>query len=481
MILFTPVVMFWQLLNRFLLSPWGLLVPMALILALVAVLQLQQTPAQLAAFYAGKLNDSNEEELALLLEVLVRIGDDGVAGLVSGLTSKQENVFNAVLHVLQNEFGHWDQSDRREHHYRVFSEALLQKSEEFSPAAQAEVLRFVDRLLQLRNSSRSAETMPDRQKTIANCERILIQLGHSRRKMIDPGMPNFAPAAETVAGLNKRMKQPVLLASNGQPFVPASARKETKQDETLLADRASFDSFSVVRADRLHSYQKSLQNVPDQTLRQPVLPDIQGVPELLAEVPPLGLTAEVNPQVADNYTANRLRQAVTSPADIAEEYRNKKSGGQKDPPEKDHFLTPELRNVPLDRVPNLPAIQLMMLLHHPDPPYIESARKTLMGRDGFQEQHLKLAWRLYHPVPSIREEIIGMLPNTPSVQPSVWLAVLLNDPSGDVRYRAASFMATAGDPALQRLLAERGKRDNDERIVKLADRINDQQRGTVRR
>jgi hypothetical protein len=122
----------------------------------------------------------------------------------------------------------------------------------------------------------------------------------------------------------------------------------------------------------------------------------------------------------------------------------------------------------------------MQLLHHPDPAYADSARRTLRERDGFQETHMKLAWRLYHPVPAVRQEIVAMLPNTANVQPSVWLKELLNDPSNDVRYRTASFLATTNDPALRRLLIDRGKRDTDARIVNLAERLNDSL-GNVRR
>jgi HEAT repeat protein len=141
------------------------------------------------------------------------------------------------------------------------------------------------------------------------------------------------------------------------------------------------------------------------------------------------------------------------------------------PVSSDNFLTPELRTVPLERIPTLSTTQLMRLLQHPDPQYVVEARKTLTGRDGFQEPHLKLAFQLYHPVASVREEIVDFLPNTPNIQPTVWLTVLLNDPNDDVRYRAASYLATAGDPAMQRILIDKGKRDTDARIVNLADRL----------
>jgi len=123
----------------------------------------------------------------------------------------------------------------------------------------------------------------------------------------------------------------------------------------------------------------------------------------------------------------------------------------------------------------------MQLLHHHEQGYVDAARRTLMSREGFQETHLRLAWRLYHPTPAVRQEIVAMLPQTANVQPSVWLTVLLNDPNNDVRFRTASFLATTGDPALQRLLIDRGKRDGDPRITSLANRLDESQSGTVRR
>jgi len=104
-----------------------------------------------------------------------------------------------------------------------------------------------------------------------------------------------------------------------------------------------------------------------------------------------------------------------------------------------------------------------------------------MSREGFQEPHLRLAWRLYHPIPAVRQEIVAMLPHTANIQPSVWLTVLLDDPNNDVRFRTASFLATTSDPALQRLLIDRGKQDGDARITGLANRLDEMQRGAVRR
>ena len=483
-VLFAPLSFFWQLLNQFLLSPWGFIIPMTLLIALFAVLQLQKTPAQIVRFYAEQLEICDEVELPLLLEVLVRSGEVGVSGLVKGLASQRESVFTACQNVLQQEFDRWKETDQREHHFVVFSEALLQTCGQFSSTGQAEAIRFVDQIMQIRSVTDAPGSTSDRQKTIAHCEQILAQLESMRRKRIEPQHPDFAPSANTVASLDRRTRQPVLLASNGQPFVPTSARNNGG-NETLLTDAGSFNTFSVSRGDRLWAYQKSRQNRPAENGDNPRLSEDWESPEfarfsaLGSESLPSSFTSDIERKIAQNFSENNSDRSNF--ADISENYRDKKlseSGGTFD---SDNFLTSEILDMPLDRVPNLPTTQLMRLLHHPAPSYVESARKTLTGRDGFQETHLKLAWRLYHPIPAVRQEIMEMLPNTPNVQPSVWLTVLLSDPSNEVRYRTASFLATTHDPALQRLLIDRGKRDTDVRIVNLADRLNESQRESVRR
>ena len=474
--MFTPLSLCWHLLNQFLLSPWGLIVPMTLLIALFSILQLQKTPTGLAQFYAEQLETCDNVELPKLLERLVRLGDPGVPGLVQGLSSHRELVFTACRNVLQQELDRWQESERREHHFLVFSEALLDSCRQFSPAAQEQTLQFVDQMMQIRSSAHSPEAAADYQKTIAHCGQILSQLESMRRRRIDPQHDDFAPQSDTIASLERRTKQPLLLASNGQPFVPTSARHHA-ENEMNRTDVASFNAYAVPRAERLQAYHNSLQNRPADDRSHPRLSENRESTSMAMFSPVQSLSAGIEQKIAQQFPTNDSEPIAVLPTDISEEYRQKKlseSGGMFDA---DNFLTSELLDVPLERVPQLPTTQLMRLLHHSNLQYIESAQKTLVGREGFQDSHLKLAWRLYHPTPAVRQEIVALLPNIPNVQPSVWLTVLLSDPNSDVRHRTASFLATTNDPALQRLLIDRGKRDNDARIVNLAERLNESRRG----
>ena len=481
--MFTPLSFLWHLLNQFLLSPWGLVVPLTLLIALVAVQQVQKTPVQLAQFYAEQLETCAEADLPRLLNILVQMGDAGVSGLVKGLTSNRESIFTACRDVLQHEFDRWQESEQREHHFLVFSEALLEMCRQFSPAAQEEAMQFVDQIMQIRSvHAVSPESVANRQQTIAHCERLLSLLESQRRRRSDPTHKDFDPTTLTVTSLNQRTRQPVLLASNGQPLIPASSPQE--KDETLLADTESFNPFSVPRADRLMAYQRAHQN-PAQQNRfaedrgNPRLSHDRETSAMVSSLSPQGLAAEMEQKVAQNFFAVNDSEPPRN-TDIVEEYRSQKLIESGETFQSDNFLPPELQNTPLDRIPHLPTTQLMQLLHHPESAHVESARKTLIARDGFQESHMKLAWRLYHPIPAVRQEIVAMLPHTSNVHPSDWLKVLLNDPNSEVRYRTASFLVTTNDQTLQRLLIDQGKRDTDVRIVNLADRLNDSQ-GNIRR
>jgi hypothetical protein len=487
-ILLMPLVFLWQLLNQFLLSAWGLVVPMALLITLFAVQQIQKTPHQLAQFYAEQIETCEEAELPRLLKNLLQLGDAGIPGLVQGLASRRETVFTLCRNILQHELDRWQASDQREHHFLIFAEALLQKCDQFSPAAQVEAIRFVDQMMQIRPAASSPESIANRQQMIAHCERILARLESVRRRRIEPLHPEFAPQPDTVAALDQRTRQAVLLASNGQPFMPTSARQEEQNETLLAAGSGSYNPFSVPRADRLLAYQRSQQNNLANEQNNPRLSDDWATPVIARFAPPSAFTVEMERKFAQNFPENNSNSSSSNSnhsetshiPNISEEYRHQKLNELESPFHSDSVLPPGLQNTPLDHVPNLPTTQLMQLLHHRESAYAETARRTLTSRDGFQEPHLKLAWRLYHPIPAVRQEIVAMLPSTPNIQPSVWLRVLLNDPSNDVRYHAASFLATANDPALRRLLIERGKRDTDPRIINLADRLNDSQ-GNIRR
>ncbi|MDR1963973.1 MAG: hypothetical protein LBQ50_09365 [Planctomycetaceae bacterium] len=492
----------WRIVGQLFLSPWGLIVPLTLLALLFLVSQLSQTSKQIAEGYAKELESCEEPKIPVLADRLVRLGEHGIPGLVRGLCSPREPVFIVCRDTLQNEMERWEQLpvSERLRQYRFLSAALLDQATKFGATARTETSLLAQKILRNLVVSKKSGSSDGRLVT-RNCEQFLSLVETTRTKRAVPNdLVPAVEASEAAARFSRGPFDTTLMTAQGTPF--QSDISGELQQETEIARNEAVDLLAVGRAERLYAYHQSplfqkqfetpsrfpaIESLPNQTV-----PDSNRATEMLASMTRLGtspalaeststLLAEPQGKVAGRYFSPETKTGTT---------RNglEKNGSDHPLPMADDFseetetLLPwELRELPLEKVSNLSSARLMRLLHHPDDRYVSEARKTLIARDGFQDIHLKLAYRLFHPVSSVRMEMISMLPNTHGVRSDVWLSVLLGDPDNDVRYRAASFLATAGDPAMQRLVIDKGKRDSDARIVNLADQLLEQQRHRVRR
>lgn len=518
-----------RFLQKFLLSPWGLLLPCTIIAAVLISMGLSKNSTELAENYLKSLETCEEREIPVLLEALVELGEPGIPALVQGLKQPREAVFAAVRQKLNAELERWEKLDEesRLRRYRVLSRALLEQGRSLEDEGQGVALMLGRRML--RNLAISSDTpsvgdarLKDVTAISRNCERLASMIETRRKKMLKPNGPENEAGVEGIARFENRTFDPTLMASMGRPF-----RRDEAEHDPPAGDR-TVDDFAVPRAERLQVYHDSRQY--QQQLASPYrrpgtmslpldraeeTPSEQGLAsrEMLASMeprrietmkkisdapatmPPGLVRSESLGPVARRHVSLRdapLQDGLDT--DIGRDYRSKKLAADKEDARNqerlsanaavsdvEFFLPRDLREMPLERIPDLSSARLMRLLQHTDDRYVSEARKTLIARDGFRDVHLKLAFRLFHPAPSVREELVALLPNTTGVQPRVWLSVLLDDPNSDVRYRAASFLATTGDPSLRRLLIERGKRDTDSRIVNLADQLQEQQGNRSRR
>ncbi len=177
-------------------------------------------------------------------------------------------------------------------------------------------------------------------------------------------------------------------------------------------------------------------------------------------------SAPIGSKVAKDAAAQNLS------ADFAREYlTNETLASAPHGKQKSVFLSEELAQTAISSYDRLTSSQLMRLLHHHDISHVNAARRVLASRDGFSESHLQLAYRLYHPDHERRRELVTRLSETPGTRNAAWLRELLNDPDNNVRYQAASFLATSQDLNLRLLLIEKGQHDRDARIVQLAERL----------
>ncbi|MDR2440270.1 MAG: hypothetical protein LBE12_13000 [Planctomycetaceae bacterium] len=528
-VIFIAGIFLWKVIGQFFLSPWGLIVPLTLLSVLFLFSQLTQTSRQIAESYAKELEFCEESKIPELVGRFVRLGEYGIPALVQGLSSSREPVFLACRNTLQHEMEQWEQlpASERLRYYRFFSAALLDKATQFGTTAQAEAQLFAQQILRNLVVSPKGES-PDSRLVTRNCEQLLALIETPPTKPLLSGTGNsvipidsVVPAdtsSEKTARFSRGGIGTALMTAQGRPF--RSEISEELQQGTDIAGQESGDMFAVSRAERLYAYHQSPlfqkqfgtssqhfepQSLPGRIFTNPMfpgqeVPDREGLGddsmEMLASMTSSrfsgsSLVIAKSPEILyakpENKVAGNIRLPEKQEKEISRNIPEKRDSTQylaaasEFLEDSEQLLPWELREITLEKIPNLSSVRLMRLLHHPDERYVSEARRTLIVRDGFQDNHLRLAYRLYHPVASVRMEIISMLPNTHGVRSEVWLSALLADSDNEIRYRAASFLATANDPALQRLVIDKGKRDPDTRIVNLADQLLQQQRHRVRR
>jgi hypothetical protein len=426
-------------LGRTFLSPWGLLIPMSLCVAIVFALQLHNAPQAVLNQYEQELETCKAEEISKLFDALQRSGEKGLPSIVRKLGSPREPVFAKANEILNT---------TPPKHFEILSKHLLKNAPNFPPTGQTAAVKLTQKML--RELVALPKTDSNAHQATRNCEELLWTIETARKKINEPSGEFNPPLFDSVVQFNQKPQDSTLMAGIGKPFDDSPATASSDID----------DSFAAARAERLYAYQRtggrtgtSGGNVLIPSTEQEIAA-ASTIPAADSSLPttPLAVPmAELNGKIASNYIERMTEQpsATVLPSSAAE-------------------------NVKLSGIPDLPTETLMRLLQHTDDKVVAEARKTLVGRDGFRDAHLKLAFRLFHQNAAVREEVLNLLPTTAGTQPNVWLSVLLNDPDANIRYRAASALATAGDPSMLRLVIDKGKRDSDARIIRLADQLQQQ-------
>ena len=101
------------------------------------------------------------------------------------------------------------------------------------------------------------------------------------------------------------------------------------------------------------------------------------------------------------------------------------------------FLDDRLRQIAVRDLSKLPTQDLMRLLNHDQQEISRQSENLLKNRDGFQDEHIRLATKLYHPDVNIRKSILPQLVQDDQLEVSNWVSELLKDPDREVRYATA--------------------------------------------
>jgi len=149
--------------------------------------------------------------------------------------------------------------------------------------------------------------------------------------------------------------------------------------------------------------------------------------------------------VLDNQTAPSAKSATSSrvgfyslysatPAPVQPQKNDQILIARDQPPLASPFLNERLQRVAIRDLSKLPTQDLMKLINHANSEISVQSETLLKKRDGFQEEHVQLARKLYHPDSSVRKSLLPQLADNDQLETFSWLSELLKDPEQEVRY-----------------------------------------------
>ncbi|MDR2172408.1 MAG: HEAT repeat domain-containing protein [Planctomycetaceae bacterium] len=485
------------LLVKFFRSVWGFIVPASILLAIAMAFFVAQNQRDLAADYAAQLMVCDDGDVERLVGLLRSLDVAGLVELVNCLRSDREKIFFTCCDAIDEELKKLPNSPdekNRDKIYLAMTGAMLQLAPQLKPVAKNAVNQFVQQIMTDLVNIKSNGRSHNLQLATMNCEKIHDVIEPTLQQIAGKISESQKTKPKTIARYRASNFHDELLAANGKPF------KQTLQDNNKILDNREYladnstpqknyneqldNPIPPIPNPKLNyneiaknTNQNILTNLPNDNYYQsadensfPILPKLDATNNKIASQynhhyenfenqPP----EKIDDNAAANTHKKRTKPEKFQHLDIKNPFDNYDDA--------DYFLPVDLRNINLNRVSSLPTNQLMRLLQHPDSNYVLEARRTLIARDGFGNEHLSLAYKLYHYNPAVRKEIIAHLSETNGVLVNAWLTELLNDPNNEIRYNAAALLSTSKDPNTRKLLIEKCQHDADTRIVNLINQL----------
>lgn len=280
---------------RLLASPWGLILPITGIVALIFASMLDKVPRQIALDLVEAAAKADAADIPGIMRELEDLDDNAVPAYIRGIALSRDEVF----------FPCRDAVDRRlktartlpvaqsEHFYLLLSEELCQAVDSLPPLAVDVAVDWSRAILRdlLR---RENEVFPERNRITVRCEEVL----------------SYASTENALASARRETLPPQLL-TNGEPHHWESDFLEEPDAGEQYAEspksRHLYDRFAVERAAELVAYYRNRGEIPPERLF-----DAPGSAELM-ESPDL-------PRFPDRpgaFSAEMLA-AILSPSTMAE-------------------------------------------------------------------------------------------------------------------------------------------------------------------
>ena len=338
----------------------------------------------------SQFEKSNINQKDSIAKQLTQYDEVGIRLLVRGLSSKDVATVLASHQALKQQLSEWQSlpNDQASSRYLIFSKELTECSKNGSPDAR-QLAHELAVLVQKDTINRGFE---GQLLVSQNCQKVIETWQSGQRDQIaatkfdHPADSNTMPASigephnTRVSGINV----PYLVAQTTNTDANGRLQQLAEQQDNLSPE--------------LSATEKSATRSPENSPRV-------GFYSLHAPIPA--------PQRNDQILIARNQQKVSP------------------------FLTEYLQQLTLRDLPKLPTQDLMRLLNHTKYDISQESEAILKKRDGFQEEHILLARKLYHPEVSSRKSLLPQLVENDQLETYSWLSELLKDPEQEVRLATA--------------------------------------------
>ena len=345
----------------------------------------------------SRLEKTNIRQKEAIAGQLVQWDDAGIGLLIRGLSSKDEATALACQHTLKQQLTEWQSlpNDQVSSRYLAFSKELADHSKDGTIYAQQLFHELAVRV-QKDTLNRGFE---GQHIVSQNCQ-----------KMIDAWQVGQRDQTSAT-----KFKQPAghdtTLAGAGEP---RNTRVSGINVPYLVAQSADTNANDPLRP----------------LAKRDVLP--------ADDFTEMDLPGTKNQNTQTEKSATRPRVGFYSlQSPVPAPRRNDQVLIARSQPKVSPFLTERLQQVGLLGLPKLPTQDLMRLIYHPNRDISQQSEAILQKRDGFQEEHLQLAKKLYHPDASARKSLLSQLANNEQLETCSWLSELLKDPDREVRLATA--------------------------------------------
>ena len=410
--------------------PWGIMLLVSgIIVASVAYLGQSQWDNWQSQSLYFQLEKSKVNQKEAVARQLTQFDAVGMRLLVRGLASKEEATALTCHQTLKQQLSEWQNlpNDQAAQRYLVFSKELAESSKNGTLYGQ----QLAQELAVMVQNDILNRGFEGQHLVSENCQKVI--------DAWQAGRPDQTMTAKS----NQQTGYVTTLVGAGEP---RNARVSGINVPYLVAQKTNTDT-----NDRSQQLSNQRTDTPS------VLPDDD-----------ISNTKNQTTQTTKPATSPRVGfYSLYSPTPAPQ--RNNPTLIARDKPKNSPFLTERLQQVTLRDLPKLPTQDLMRLLNHTSREISHQAEAILKKRDGFQEEHVRLAGKLYHPDTDVRKSLLPLLADNDQLETYSWLSELLKDPEQEVRLATAKAISTQiplDDDELLRL-QQIMQSDTDPRIAAL--------------